>query len=108
MTMRMNVERNASAERDAHNQPVESFGELAEVPCYAWPKTIQRVSDDGKLASVEIVQAQIPHGTDVTRDDRVATITDRLGVVKFQGPFLVETHPAYRSNHLEVTLRRAS
>lgn len=108
MTMRMNAQRNQSNATDADNQPVESWDTLATIPCYAWMRTVRRVSDENKLASVVLLMVLIPSGTDITRNDRVVDITDRLGAVKFTGPYRLDNDPSRRADHLELTLRRAS
>ena len=108
MTMRMFLERNGSNATDENGLPIVSMGEVATVPCWAWMKTINRLSEENRLATITVLQAAVPIGTDIRRDDEVAQIQDRRERVKFTGRYIVENDPALRMDHLEVTMRRAA
>lgn len=108
MTMRMYVERDVSEEVDDHNQPVVVPAAFSTVPCFASIKTVRMAIDANRAASITILVAQVPSGTDITNDDIVSSIKDRRGVVLFQGPYRVDNDPARRADHIELTLTRAA
>jgi len=47
----------------------------------------------------------MPKGTDIHEGDRLISITNRLGVVIFDGPLIVDA-VGERVNHLQLTTRR--
>ena len=75
------------------------------LPCRAWAKVRKEVIDGDKTAILEDIRAIFARDASVTEDDRIANIKDRLGTVKFTGPFDVVTI-APRKNHIEAMLER--
>ncbi len=106
MTMRADVERDATATTDPYGHPdASSFAALATIPCRVWSERRREVNDDKKFALIEQLRCTMPLDTDVTEDDRIAQVTDRLGVVLFAGPLRIDTIQP-RSMHIEMNLRR--
>ena len=115
MTMRAFLQRDTGMDVDENGQPVKAaFLDYLMAPCWAWSESIREpigptaLSAAPKTASVEIVKAIVPRGTDVTSNDRVRTITDRRMQTKFTGPFLIDGEPQGREGHLLLSLRRVA
>jgi hypothetical protein len=113
MTMRATVSRDPTAESSDWGGPekaafVEVVGGL--VPCRTWSTTKRMVDDSGKSAVVEDLRAAVPVGADIQEQDRLV-IRDRLGVMQFDGPVLVEARvrkgsSGSRASHFELMLTR--
>ncbi len=111
MTMRATVSRDGSTAVNDWNRPGPPvFVEMGVVACRAYSKQRKDVDDDGKSAVVETMMALVPATADVAEDDQLV-IHDRLGVLQFDGPVLVEARArrggyGSRPSHYELTLRR--
>ena len=106
MTMRALVERNGTATSDAYGHPdVPVFATLATVPCRAWSPSRREVNDTKKFALVEEIRCAMPLDADVTEDDRIASIQDRLGVTIWDGPLRIDAIQQ-KHTHVEMDLRR--
>ena len=106
MTMRATVSRKASVVRGtrASAPRFEEIGIL--VPCRVWSKSRRDVGG----AVVEDMRGIIPASADVKEEDQLV-VYDRLGVLQFEGPVLVETRTrkggsGSRANHFELMLTR--
>jgi hypothetical protein len=112
MTLRMALERNTATGTDAHNQPVvASYSPHVTIPCLAWETMNRHRVEGGESAMVEDFRAIVPDGSDVTERDRVASIADRRGVVKFPGPIRIETVQRTLEGttpHLELSLKKVA
>lgn len=112
MVMRAAIERmpTGSADQWGSKGPPR-FQFVAQVPCYAWSKAKRDIQGDGKEAVIEDLRAMVPLGADVAENDRISSITNRLGAEVFAGPMAVEkimrrnAHGA-RGSHLELMLTR--
>lgn len=113
MTMRAEVERDNTSTTNAWNRPdVANFVLVGTIPCRAYSKAVRDVDDDGKSAVLEDMRAIVPAGADVEEEDRLV-IKDRLGLLQFGGPVLVEGKQrrggsGSRAGHFELILRRHS
>ncbi len=107
MTMRATVQRNSTATTDPYGHlEAPDFSTLGNpVPCFAWSKMRREVNDDKKFALIEDIRCAMPLDTDVTENDRISQITDRLGAVLFLGPLRIDTIQR-RHTQIEMTLRR--
>lgn len=112
MTMRATIERDlSSTTTDWGRDGPPSFVEVANgVPCRAYSKMRKDVDDDGKDATVEDMRCLVTAAADVQEEDQI-TIVDRLGVLQFGGPVLVDTRSrrggaGSRPMHYELGLRR--
>ena len=90
----------AVIERNTPSPAVDGYGgpgisvwasHIASMPCFASTKPARHVEDGGKDTVIEDFRMMFPITADVTDADRVANITDRRAVVKFAGPFKIET-----------------
>ncbi len=107
MTMRADIQRNATATTDARGHPdAPDFQALATVACFAWTKRRQRVVDGNKIAYAEDFICAMALDTDITEADRVNQIADRRGAVLFAGPFKPLGTIQRRQQHLELRLQR--
>lgn len=118
MTMRVAVSRSehvvSTGGRDAYGSP--SVDETLDVQsasmrCYAWAPTDSReVLDADKAATFGAIRLMVPADSDITTDDVLGDVTDRLGRVLFPGPHTV-TAVTRRTGHLAVmgrSVQRAS
>ncbi len=106
MTHRAFMERNSTATTDAYGHPnAPSFSAQATIPCRAYTKTRREQVDGDKYALTEEMRCMMPIGTDVTEDDRLSSIKDRLGVVIWAGPLRIDTIQ-HRHTHIEARLLR--
>lgn len=109
MKMRAFLTRDTETDRDKHGHPVKpNFQAYLTSPCWAWSTRMEEAIDSGKTAVIERVKMTVPRGTDVTSDDRVSDIKDRLSVVQFSGPFVIDGEPQLRQGHLLLTLRKVA
>lgn len=105
MTQRATVERQMQVLRDDFGgRGTPDWREhLTDVPCRIWQTSGREVTDGNKVVAVDDRRLIVPLGTDVTTKDRIASVTDRLGVELYEGPMRIETI-ARRSSHLELML----
>ena len=108
MIHRAIIERNAEAGTDPDGHPLPAiFVNHKTLACRAYTKARKEVIDGDKTAMIEDLKAlfSLKDNADLTEDDRITNITDRLGVVLFAGPLDILTVQR-RSNHFEVSLDR--
>ena len=106
MTMRAFVERNGTVTSDVYGHPdTPSFSTHATIVCRVWSRSRREVNDTKKFALVEEIRCAMPLDADVTEDDRIASIKDRLGVVIWSGPLRIDTIQQ-KHTHIEMDLRR--
>ena len=107
MVHRATIQRNTTTNTDAHGQPeLPSWSAGTSTACYAWQDKMTEVIDVNKTAIVDRLRAMLPKGTDVTRTDRIGDILDRAGATLFDGPFVIDGDPEYRTTHIELSLRQ--
>ena len=107
MTMRAVIARNSTSTTDAYGHPdAPVFATLGDpIPCRAWSVNRREVDDTRKFVIEENLRCAIPLGTDVTENDRITQIQDRLSVVLWAGPWRIDDIQ-YKHTHLEMDLRR--
>lgn len=111
MTMRATVSRNTNTLKNSRGRPAApTFGEIGIIPCRAWSKQRRDADDSNKDAVIEDMRAQVPASADVKKGDQLV-ITDRRGLVQFEGPVLVLARmpmagSGSRPSHAELMLRR--
>ncbi len=89
MTMRAIVSRNTNPAKNRRGRPAApTFGEIGIIPCWAWVVQRRDEDDSSKDAVIEDMRAMVTAAADVKKGDQLV-ITDRLGVVLFEGPALV-------------------
>lgn len=112
MTMRAAVQRKADGESNSWNRPgAPTFGEVGQIDCKVWSTMREDKDDAGKTIVVEDLRAYVPSSADVLEGDQLTNVRDRLGVVQFTGPLLVETiaragGSGSRPSHRIAVLRR--
>ena len=111
MTMRATVSRNTNTLKNTRGRPAApTFGEIGIIPCRVWSVQRRDADDAGKDAVIEDMRAMVPAAADVKKDDQLV-IVDRLGVVQFEGPVLVQARmpklgSGSRPAYAELMLRR--
>lgn len=79
------------------SQVAPSTGRISRLwPCYAWATREREIVDGEKVAVVADWRMIVPKGTDITEDDELVSIQDRLGVS-------IES-VIRRAGHLELVL----
>jgi hypothetical protein len=114
MTMRATTQRNANLYPTATN--VDPYGNkvtpdwedyLTWLPCYVWYGSGGTLRQEDKdTITVDTARLICPLDTDILITDRIAGITDRLGVDLF-GAFTIRVIHR-RKDHLEISLSEAS
>lgn len=108
MTHRATVQRDTTltaGRTDGWNQPAEPDWQphLLDCPCRVWFTPGDEIMDGEKIANVDRLTAIFPTGTDIKPTDRLAEVSDRLGVELFPGPIRILT-VGRRAGHIAVTL----
>lgn len=110
LTYRCTIERDANASSDdgsGNPLPPSWQANLTNLPCRAWTTAgREAVTDTTTVVVVEDVRVIVPLGTDVTEEDRVASVTYRGGTV-WAGPLGIRAVLA-RKDHLELLLVKVS
>ena len=105
MTMRCTVHRDFNTIVDRYGGPAgPQFGaHLASLACYAWATREREIVDGEKVAVVADWRMIVPKGTDITEDDKLVSIQDRLGVSISASDFRIKS-VIRRAGHLELVL----
>jgi len=112
MKMRVTFERNYSVldarptDVDGYGQKLEDWRELCNVSCHAWAGASggkHTTSSEVRTVTMDSPGMMVPTGTDVTSQDRVKSVRDRMGVEIFGIMGIDAVMP--RQTHVEVTLR---
>lgn len=105
MIHRAEVERDGALGTDSWGNPNEPdwATHITSLPCRTWFDSEREVFDGNKSAAIENRKVIVPLGTDITEDDRIAQVTDRLGSVLFTGPAKIESL-GRRADHLVLML----
>lgn len=105
MRQRATVERQMQTNRD----PFGGKGtpdwrtHLQDLPCMIWQTAGREVTDGEKVVTVDDRRMIVPLGSDVTAQDRIASVTDRQGTELYPGPMRIES-VARRTDHLELLI----
>jgi hypothetical protein len=111
MTMRATVARNTNTAKNVRGRPAApTFGEIGIIPCWAWSVQRRDADDSSKDAVIEDMRALVPAAADVVKGDQLV-ITDRSGLLQFEGPVLVlagvpRRGSGSRAVHATIMLRR--
>lgn len=105
MVHRALVERDMQEQTDAWNQTAapDWRTHLHDLACRVWYDNGDEIQDGAKVAAVNRMRAIVPLGTDISVEDRIAAVTDRLGAELFAGPLRI-TAVARRRDHLALSL----
>lgn len=101
------IERNTASGLDPYGQTIPplwtAMSEL--IPCFVYARAKRQIVQNEGTVIIENIRAMFPKGADVRQGDRIASLSDRLGVIVWQGPMMVDTILP-RPDHLEALLRR--
>ena len=105
LTMRAFIQRNSTpANDDGYGQPSPAvWDDLSTAPCYAWVTTGDVKHGEEVSLDASRYRAILPAGTDVTSDDRLEKVEDRIGTEKF-GVLYIDAI-LQRRDHLELRMR---
>ena len=101
MTMRCSIERAAISDEPTY----EPY--LTDVPCYVWADASVEQNEAARIGLVEDWRAVVPKDTDVGVQDRVSSVTDRLGRPIRVRPIEVRGILP-RPDHIELVLRQVT
>jgi len=107
MTHRCTIERDGTRGTGTDpygNDPAPSWAtHLSGLVCRFWFDSGSTVIDGDKAVEVTKRMLIVPAGTDVTEDDRVVSVTDRLGEVLADGPMRIDS-VGHRQGHIVLTM----
>ncbi len=107
MRFRADIEENTETGKDEYGHllpPIFSL-KTANVPCVVYSKMREEIIDGDKQALVQEIRVLFSLISGVVEADRIANIKDRLGVVLFAGPMIIETIQR-RRDHFEAAIKR--
>lgn len=104
MTMRCSLERDGNA-GIADERAWGAY--LADVPCYVWADSAAERDAQARVVTIEDWRAIVPRDTDVTVDDRLASVTTRRGQPVRATPLNI-AGVLPRPDHLELVLRETN
>ncbi len=108
-TMRAVVERNGATGKDPWGGAVApAFSAIGTIRCFAWSNQSREIVDGDKSAMLEDLRLMAPLGSDLTEDDELVAITDRLGNVLIPGRLKVDGPVQRKHTHVEAALKRLS
>jgi hypothetical protein len=109
MTMRATVQRNTPAGTDGFGGPGAAVwaNNLASQRCWSWAEKEREVIDGTKSVLLADHKMIVPLGTDITEDDRVTAIQDRLGANIIANTMRIHS-VLRRANHLVCTLEEVA
>ena len=107
MKFRADLEQNTETGKDpyGHLLPPVFASKATGVPCVVYSKMREEIIDGDKQALVQEIRVLFSLISGVTEADRIANIKDRLGVVLFAGPMIIETIQR-RRDHFEAAIKR--
>lgn len=116
MTQRTAIERSTSVSDSGGGYNKTWASLMTDVPCRAYSMRVHQPGVTGELGSeiaiggertgvIEITGVLMPKNTGVTEGDRLVSITDRKGNVKYTGPMLVDS-VGIEPDHVRLTVRR--
>jgi hypothetical protein len=105
MTQRALVQRSTSPGEDDYGNPLPGSWatHIAALPCWWYGSTEREAVDEETTAVVTDIKVMVPLSADVTEQDRIAGIVDRLGTTVLPGILGIETVLRLRS-HKQLTL----
>ena len=105
---RVNTQRGSSSGEDNFGNPLPPDYQpyFSDMPAAVWSKSINDISDDGKVAVQQLIQAMVAQTADVIEGDRVSSITDRLGKTIWEGPLDIIAVEEKNANATLVSMRK--
>ncbi len=109
MTQRALVERSTSSGSDDYGNPLPSTTatHIAAMPCWLYEAGEKEVVSEEATSVAATLKLMAPRSADITEQDRINGIKDRLGTVIEAGILGIETVMRKRT-HKELTLSRVS
>lgn len=105
MTMRTSILRNEGTADEFGAETSRDMTAVAEsVPCCCYYETGKLEAQASGTTPIGGLTILLPIATDVTADDQIGDVTDRLGVVLFAGPFTISSPVGHRRDHLTLKL----
>lgn len=107
--MRATVQRDTQTGTDAFGLPDAPTwtAHIASLPCFIWTKAEREVIDGEKTAILADHRMLCPLGTDITEDDRITVVKDRLGANIIANTMRVHT-AIYKRSHIECWLEEVA
>lgn len=107
MTHRCTIERDVNhgdnADPWGNDEPASWTDSREDIPCRFWFEDATTVIDGTKASEMTTRKMILPKGTDVTEDDRILSVTDRLGNAVADGPMRIDS-VGHRMGHVVVTM----
>jgi head-tail adaptor len=109
MTQRALVQRYTHGATDDSGNPTPGSWatHIEALACWLYGSTEREPIREGETVVVTDLRLMVPRASDVTEQDRIAGVRDRIGTVIEPGVLAVET-VMRRRTHLELTLTRVS
>lgn len=105
MTMRTSILRNQGTPDEFGAETDRAMTAIAEgVPCCCYYEKGRLEAQASGSTPVGGLMLLLPTRIDVTPDDQIGDVTDRLGVVLFSGPFTISGPVGRRRDHLTLAL----
>lgn len=107
MTQRAHVIRETAGATDDYGNPAPGSWatHIPSLPCWLYGSTEREAVSEERVAVVADLKLMVPLSADVTEQDRINGITDRIGTVIESGVLGVETVLRKRT-HQQLTLSR--
>lgn len=109
MRHRLTTLRNQAVGEDPWGGPSDQEWQanLTEQPCRAWFQSGKREISNGDNVVLSDLRVIVPLSADVTTNDRLGDVTDRLGNVILPGPLLID-EIAPRADHKVLFVKEVS
>jgi len=109
MTMRATVQRNVPAGTDGFGGPGAAVwgAHIASLACWAYTGREREIIDGDKTVVLADHKMMVPLGTDITEDDRVTAIKDRLAVDIIGNTMRIHS-VIRRTDHIQVSLEEVA
>lgn len=104
MTHRCTIERKAKTSDGAGGHTEAWSSHLTGLACRAWFDEGKTLIESEKITTITQRVVIVPLGTDVTKGDRIASVTDRKGATLFPGPMPVSS-VQHRQDHIQLFVR---
>lgn len=109
MTQRALIQRYTDGGTDDSGNPLPGTWatHIAAMPCWWYGSAEKEAVTEETTAVVTDIKLMVPRAADVTEQDRINQVKDRLGTVVLDGIYGIETVLPLRS-HKQLTLSRVS
>lgn len=91
-TIQRNASRGTSTNPWGADDTADWQSHLTNLPCWFWQegRGSRTVMDSDKVVEISVKRVMVPLDADVTEDDRVLSVTDRLGATVATGPMRID------------------